>query len=162
MKRKEMIKKLENKFEDIFAREETDGDLYIYCESIDKQKIFICSVSEYHQYNFTIEREYYLLLSENEQKELFDIIVEYSATPIKEREEVPQYQYFFSEVSGINLCEYDMVNRCLNYDKRYSQWCWSDNENNEDFKTIFTHQELKDLGVNVEDLRKKYIEVRVK
>lgn len=163
MKRKEMIKKLENNFKNIFAKVGYDGDLYIYCESIVGTHETICRIDENKQYEFLLYNEYHFMLEGNdeEQEKLFDIIVEYSKTPIEEREEEPRYQYFLPEVHGIVLQEYDIKHSCLNYNRTKNTWEWGSDEDTEDYQTIFTHKELKKRGVDVEELREKYDEIKV-
>lgn len=163
MKRKEMIKKLENNFEDIFAKKDIDGDLYVYCESIVGTYETICRIDENKQYEFLLYNEYHLMLEDNdeEQEKLFDIIVEYSKTPIEEREEEPRYQYYIPSVQGLEVSSGQRDSLFLNYDTGTGKWVFSTNNNGCGFQTIFTYKELEKYGIDPQELREKYKEIKV-
>lgn len=161
MKRKEMIEKIDDNFNGkIFVKVGCDNNLCIYCND-GFSNFFICRINEFNQYIFSIEQKNYSLLEKDEQEKLFNIIVEYSMTPPEDRKEELRYQYFLPEVCGLFIEEYDSNHSCLNYDRNCGVWTWRNDEDTEDYQTIFTHKELRKLGVDVEELREKYQEIKV-
>lgn len=160
MKRKEMMKqaseileKSGNKYSVFYDENETFITINGYSTAF---------IDEETQYSFGIATEIYNRFLNKEQREkLYKVLTEYTFTPIEEREEEPQYQYFIPKAKGMNMDEYIETRLCLNYDINYNVWTWGTDEDTEDYQTIFTHKELKELGVDPKELQQKYNQVRV-
>lgn len=71
-------------------------------------------------------------------KDLFKLCVDYTSTPIEEREEEKRYYLF-----KFNKKFYE--NEYLNYNKYYKHWGLGDNVENAQYKTKFTWKEIEDI-----------------
>lgn len=71
-------------------------------------------------------------------KDLFKLCVDYTSTPIEEREEEKKYYLF-----KIDRKFYE--NEYLNYNKYYKRWGLGDNVENAQYKTKFTWKEIEDI-----------------
>lgn len=71
-------------------------------------------------------------------KDLFKLCVDYTSTPIKEREEEKRYYLF-----KFNKKFYE--NEYLNYNKYYNRWLLGDMIEDAQYKTKFTLNEIEDI-----------------
>lgn len=156
MKTNEFIKEVKNMgFEAIFnrvgdimnleIRENQYGGLVAYSEV---NKMFIVGIQD----------DFYYKLEEQQQQKLFKLLTEYASTPVEDRKEENKYMYYIKNVDGINLSN----NKYLSYYYREDRWLPYDGKLFPgDYQYTFTHSELKELGVNIEQLKKVYKEVKV-
>ena len=79
------------------------------------------------------------LIKETKKKELFDLLVEYSSTPIKEREEEKKYYLKHKFIRFREGSDY------LNYKTKSKNYVLNSSTDTAKYKTKFTEQEIEEL-----------------
>lgn len=87
-------------------------------------------------------------------KDLFKLCVDYTSTPIEEREEEKKYYLF-----KIDRKFYE--NEYLNYNKYYKRWGLGDNVENAQYKTKFTWKEIEDIKKKFNTELPEFVRVEV-
>lgn len=132
MKTKEFIKKVE---ELGFITTNANDCIYIKNRMCDTCAI----VNKYNCYGFNTETEVLYELKEETKKELFELLVEYSSTPIKERKAKKRYyvkhKFLMNETSSFYL----------NYKPEDKKYVLSGSLDTIDYKTKFTKQEIEEI-----------------
>lgn len=88
-------------------------------------------------------------------EDLWALLIEYSSTPVKEREEEKRY---YVKLKGLDILEGTLgsstlimeLTDVLNYHPKYKSWNLLDKSSFEGFQAQFTLKELRDLGVDTE------------
>ena len=132
MKTKEFIKKVE---ELGFRTTHINGYMYIENRMCDTCAI----VNKYNCYEFNTDMKDFYELKEETKKQLFELLVEYSHTPIEKRKEEKKYYLKHKFLTNGNSERY------LNYIFNCSEWILDDNTMCDDFKTQFTEQEIEEI-----------------
>lgn len=170
MKRKEMIKQVKEILDGVPLKMENPlCKKYNFIEThnmfiiqFGEKGCYMVNIYEDKQYQFYIDDETYnKYLNDEQRQKLYKVITEYCSTPVKKREEEPQYQYYVPSVQGLEVSSGQKDNLFLNYDTGTEKWVFSNNNNSCGFQTIFTDEELKELGLDPQELREKYDWVRV-
>ena len=139
MKTKEFIEKVKELGFDVEVKS-IDDFIKIEHKIVIRNKENKCVVSALwteRVYEFDNRWEYFTKLAEETKKELFDLLVKYSSTPIEGREEEKKYYLKHKFLTnGIRDCY-------LNYKINYDNWILSDSKKQENYKTQFTEQEIE-------------------
>lgn len=100
---------------------------------------------------------FYLFDFERQQK-IFDLLTEYSRTPIEERQEEKKYMYRLKKIDGVEYDSYDYLN--WNYMLEYFLVADTSSPSG-DYKIQFTHSWLEERGVDIKQLKEVYEEIEV-
>lgn len=150
---KDKIEKLGQKYNEDFLVEElenSDGDSYIKIYiNYSWELYYVARIELDKRYAFSTIEEAFDGLPEELQKELFDILVKFTKTPVGEREEEKKYQYRLKEKYWWILKNLDYEETCLNLriskdgEERYLSL---ENDRNVGcYKTIFTDKEIAEI-----------------
>jgi hypothetical protein len=136
MKTKEFIEKVEELgFEVMEGKNSSER----WIELFDSNCYAVSKVSTEYICEIVTTFNEFTNLQKDLKKQLFELLVEYSSTPIEEREEKKKYY----------LKHKFLTNRfrdCyLNYKTKYDDYILSDNKKEEDYKTQFTEQEIEEI-----------------
>ena len=141
MKTKEFIEKVEELGFDVEVKS-IDDFIKIEHKIVIRNKENKCVVSALwteKNYEFDNRWESFTKLTEETKKQLFDLLVEYSTTPIKEREEEKKYylkhKFIQNEVYSFHL----------NYKMKDKFYTINNDIENYEYKTKFTKQEIEEL-----------------
>lgn len=142
MKTKEFIQKVKSLGLDV------EYDYHSYEENLEVVLFnsLIVNVSNDCEYEFDTNYPDFRKLSKKRKKDLFELLVEYSSTPIDEREEKieereEEKKYYLKHkflTNGNAECY-------LNYTNEYDDWILNDNTMHENYKTQFTKQEIEEI-----------------
>ena len=141
MKTKEFIEKVKELGFDVEVKS-IDDFIKIEHKIVIRNKENKCVVSALwaeRVYEFDNRWESFTKLTEETKKQLFDLLVKYSSTPIKEREEEKKY-YLKHKFLTNSFRDY-----YLNYKTKYDDYILSDDKKQENYKTQFTKQEIEEI-----------------
>lgn len=132
MKTKEFIKKVEE-----LGFRTTHANEYIYIEN---RMVDTCAiVDRYCRYGFNTNFDDFYELKEETKKELFNLLVEYSSTPQKEREKTKRHYLRHKFLMNVTGSFY------LNYKTEDKKYVLSGSLETDDYKTKFTEQEIEEI-----------------
>lgn len=132
MKTKEFCEKVEE-----LGFRTTHVNAYIYIEN---RMVDTCAmVNEYNCYEVNTDMEDFYELEEETKKELFNLLVEYSSTPIKERKAKKRYYVKHKFLMNVTGSFY------LNYKPEEKKYVLSGSLETDDYKTKFTKQEIEEI-----------------
>ena len=132
MKTKEFCEKVEK-----LGFRTTHVNAYIYIEN---RMVDTCAmVNEYNCYEVNTDMEDFYELEEETKKELFNLLVEYSSTPIKERKAKKRYYVKHKFLMNATSSFY------LNYKTEDKKYVLSGSLETDDYKTKFTKQEIEEI-----------------
>ena len=142
MKTKEFIQKVKSLGLDV------EYDYHSYEENLEVVLFnsLIVNVSNDCEYEFDTNYPDFRKLSKKRKKDLFELLVEYSSTPIEERDkeknEVEKEKKYYLKHKFLT----NENSECyLNYIFNYNDWILNDNTMCNDFKTQFTKQEIEEI-----------------
>lgn len=135
MKTSELKKIVEdNKF--IFVNSDYNKSIFIY-KNLEDQ-------ANYRQSSFISKQHAWFGVDDNMPKVVAQAILDYAYTPLSEREEISKYYLKLKNSANLDKqCIY------LNYHKNLNMFTLSSNMNGENFQTIFTDKDIKDLKINL-------------
>ena len=140
MKTKEFIEKVEELGFDVeVICYKKDDSIEIECRIFIRNKENQCMVAVLwveRVYEFDNNWACFTKLPEETKKQLFDLLVEYSSTPIKKEKKYYLKHKFLTNGNS---------ERYLNYIFNCSEWILDDNTMCDDFKTQFTEQEIEEI-----------------
>lgn len=135
-----------------------------YCSDDDRLAVInhdgmvVASVSNENRYD--IDMRYKVKgFDESERQAIFELLVEYTKTPIDQREDWKAYAYKLKQPKNI---EYD--GQYLAFNTTTRKWRLVPEETWSDGKELlfFTHSWLKDLGVDIDELKTIFDEIEIK
>lgn len=110
---------------------------YIYIEN---RMVDTCAmVNEYNCYEVNTDTGDFYDLKKETKEELFNLLVEYSSTPIEERKEEKKYYLKHRFVQNATGSFY------MNYKTEDKKYVLSDSLETDDYKTKFTKKEIEEI-----------------
>lgn len=157
MKTNEFIKEVEAMG---FVVKEKFGEVLEICTFID-DSVSVATVWKNKMYAIETKPILFSNFKKKKQEQLFKLLTEYASTPIEEREEEKKYMYRVRKLEGVKFNLFFKQTSYLNFNKNNNVWFLDSEKGNKINQTIFTHSELKTLGVDIEQLQEVYEEIEV-
>lgn len=141
MKTKEFVKKVEELGFDVAVKEYNNEKCI---QLFNSNGYAILKVSKECIYESTTTFNEFTNLQKDLKKQLFDLLVEYSSTPIKEREEEKKY-YLKHKFLRNDHDKYYLNDNYLNNYTPKNNWVLKNKATTDNYKTQFTKQEIEEL-----------------